>query len=299
MYHRDPSPRDPRHRHRRRRGRLRRGPRGPALQPAQPRPASAVIVRAACVEDVQADRALRRSHRPEGQAARQRPQLVGHRAAGRHRARPRGARPDRDRRRGAASPRSEPAAKNGVLAAALTATGSPSRSGTATRSRSAATCSAAASAGTRGAWGLACHNVEAVEVVMADGSADPGERVRAPGHLLGGARRRAGVLRRRRPLPAPAARPAEGDRTSLCSYPIERVAEVEAWVTAAMATAPADRRVRDADAERAAVRAGGPARSSSASRRSSPTARRRRGRCSGGSRRWRRRARWRSRRCCR
>ena len=105
----------------------------------------------------------------------------------------------------------EPAAKNGVLAAALTAHGLAFPVGH---------CHTVAMSGyllgggfgwNSGAWGLACHNVEAVEVVMADGRLIRASAVEHPDVFWAVRGGGPGVLRRRRALPAAAARPAEGD----------------------------------------------------------------------------------------
>ena len=133
----------------------------------------------------------------------------------------------------------EPAARNGVLAAALTAHGLAFPVGH---------CHTVALSGyllgggfgwNSGAWGLACHNVEAVEVVMADGRlirASEREHPEVFWAARGGGPEFFGVVVRYRlrlhALP-------KAIRTSLFFYPIERVGEVEAWVTAAMAGAPA------------------------------------------------------------
>lgn len=91
-----------------------------------------------------------------------------------------------------------------------------------------------------GAWGLACHNVEAAEVVMPDGrliraSADENPDVfwalRGAGPAFFGV-----VVRywlRLHHLP-------QAITTSLWFYPIERAGEVEAWISRAMAGAPSN-----------------------------------------------------------
>jgi FAD/FMN-containing dehydrogenase len=133
----------------------------------------------------------------------------------------------------------EPAARNGTLATALAARGLAFPVGH---------CHTVALSGyllgggfgwNSGAWGLACHNVEAVEVVMADGRlirASEGEHPDVFWAVRGGGPEFFGVVvcyrLRLQALP-------QAIRTSLFFYPIERVREVEAWVTAAMAMAPA------------------------------------------------------------
>ena len=151
----------------------------------------------------------------------------------------------------------EPAAKNGVLAAALTAHGLAFPVGH---------CHTVAMSGyllgggfgwNSGAWGLACHNVEAVEVVMADGRLIRASAVEHPDvfwAVRGGGPEFFGVVVATgcgcTTLP-------KAIRTSLFFYPIERAREVEAWVSGGDGGRAGDRRVRGADAERAAVRAGG------------------------------------------
>jgi hypothetical protein len=133
----------------------------------------------------------------------------------------------------------EPAAKNGVLAAALTAHGLAFPVGHCHTVSMSGYLLGGGFGWNSGAWGLACHNVEAVEVVMADGRlirASADEHPDVFWAVRGGGPEFFGVVVRYRlrlhDLP-------KAIRTSLFFYPIERVREVEAWVTAAMAAAPA------------------------------------------------------------
>ena len=177
--------------------------RNPARRPA-------IVVRAACVEDVQATVRYAARQRAEGQPAGQRPQLLGDRVAGRDRARPRGDGPDRDRRRGegrrGGAGGEERRAGGGVDGARARVSGRALPHGG--DERLPARRRLRLELG-----GLGARLPQRRGGRGGDGRrpADPGERCRASGRVLGGARRGAGVLRRRGPLPAAAARAAEGD----------------------------------------------------------------------------------------
>jgi FAD/FMN-containing dehydrogenase len=133
----------------------------------------------------------------------------------------------------------EPAAKNGVLADALTAHGLAFPVGHCHTVSLSGYLLGGGFGWNSGAWGLATHNVEAVEVVLADGRlirASEAEHRDVFWAVRGGGPEFFGIVvryrLRLRSLPT-------AIRTSLFFYPIEQAREVEAWVTAAMADAPA------------------------------------------------------------
>lgn len=133
----------------------------------------------------------------------------------------------------------EPAARNGALADALAAHGLAFPVGHCHTVSLSGYLLGGGFGWNSGAWGLACHNVEAVEVVMADGRLIRANETENPDvfwAVRGGGPEFFGVVVRYRlrlhALPA-------AIRTSLFFYPIERAAEVEAWVSAAVADAPA------------------------------------------------------------
>jgi FAD/FMN-containing dehydrogenase len=133
----------------------------------------------------------------------------------------------------------EPAAKNGAFATALAAQGLAFPVGHCHTVSLSGYLLGGGFGWNSGAWGLACHNVEAVEVVMPDGRlvrASADEHPDVFWAVRGGGPEFFGVVVRYRlrlhALP-------QAISTSVFFYPLERAGEVEAWVTAAMATAPA------------------------------------------------------------
>lgn len=89
-----------------------------------------------------------------------------------------------------------------------------------------------------GTWGLGCHNVESVDVVLADGSlrrASPLENPDIFWAVRGGGPAFFGIVTRYRlrlqPLPAVM-------KAALFTWPLDRIAEVEAWMGALAASAP-------------------------------------------------------------
>lgn len=133
-----------------------------------------------------------------------------------------------------------PAARNGALAEALGAHGLAFPTGHCHTVSLSGYLLGGGFGWNSGAWGLACHNVEAADVVMADGRlirASETEHSDVFWAVRGGGPEFFGVVVRYRlrlhDLP-------RAIRTSLYFYPIERAAEVEAWVTAVMAVVPAN-----------------------------------------------------------
>lgn len=134
----------------------------------------------------------------------------------------------------------EPAAKNGALAEALGAHGLAFPTGHCHTVSLSGYLLGGGFGWNSGAWGLACHNVEAVDVVMADGRLIRASATEHPDVFWaarGGGPEFFGVVVRYRlrlhDLP-------KAIRTSLFFYPIERAAEIEDWVTAAMAVVPSN-----------------------------------------------------------
>ncbi|MGV8853620.1 MAG: FAD-binding oxidoreductase [Devosia sp.] len=89
-----------------------------------------------------------------------------------------------------------------------------------------------------GAWGIACHNVLDVDVVLADGSLVTASDTQNPDVFWaarGAGPEFFGIVTRYRlrlhPLP-------RAIRTSVWTYPLQRIAEVERWMTATMARVP-------------------------------------------------------------
>ena len=177
-------------------------PRGSALQPPQPRPAAGGHRPGRVRRGRPRGGPLRRRQRAQVSPRGSGHNFVGDRACRRGSSRPRGDGPGRRSTPGAASPRPSRRSRTRALAETLDRlrarlSGRPLRDGGDQRLSARGRLRVEL-----GSWGLACHNVESVEVVLADGSLRRGERGREPGDVLGGARRRPGVLRDRRPLPA-------------------------------------------------------------------------------------------------